>query len=246
MVYDALAPIYDRMMSHVDYLAWVELIDRIVHKYSLRPSPSIVEFGSGTGVLAAMLNRRGFNHIGSDLSFSMCRKARERNVRVVCADARAVPVKQKFNLAIFLYDGINYITSLKEYALLFSQVSQCLVPDGFFLFDITTEANSLSHFSSYLEFEDWGDFAYVRRSYYNKEQIEQHNDITIFRQINERSSAYEKVVERHCQKVFSAATIAEAVPENLFTIQGIWDGFSFRNYRPHSERIHFLLKKRSA
>ena len=246
MVYDALAPIYDRIMSHVEYDAWVELIGRIGDKFLRGKKPSIFELGGGTGVLASLLRQRGYRYMGSDRSFSMCQRAKANGPTTpfACADARALPIKAAFDLIIFLYDGINYLHTLEEYGRLFSETARSLEPGGLFLFDITTEANSLLHFQSYLDFEDWGDYAYVRRSYYNKEKFQQHNDFTIFRRLGADPSHYVKETEQHCQKVLSASVIARAVPSAQFTIEGIWDGFSFRNWRPHSERIHFLLRKR--
>jgi predicted TPR repeat methyltransferase len=246
VVYDALAPIYDRMMSHVDYGEWAGLIVKIAKKYMREKRPSVFELGGGTGVLASLLRQRGVDYLGSDRSFSMCSIAAHRRVPVVCSNALAIPSKKTFDLIVFLYDGINYLQSLDEYSRLFVEAAKNLVPGGLFLFDITTEANSLTHFRSYLEHEDWGDYAYVRRSYYNKERLEQHNDITIYRRITDDPAVYEKHFEGHCQKVFGASSIARSVPSSLFTIEGIWDGFSFRRYRPHSERIHFLLKRAAA
>ena len=245
MVYDALAPIYDRIMSHVEYDEWVRLIERVTGKFLQVQHPSIFELGGGSGVLAELLIRRGFRYFGSDRSFSMCRLAHLRHAPITCADALAIPLKKPFDLVVFLYDGINYLQTLEDYALLFSEAARCLLPGGLFLFDITTEANSLNHFRSYLEFEDWGDYAYVRRSYYNREFLEQRNDITIFRQMTKDSPVYEKKIEHHCQKVFGAETIARTVPKTLFGVEGIWDGFSFRRYHCHSERIHFLLKRQA-
>ncbi len=243
MVYDALAPIYDRIMSHVEYEEWVQLIERIADKFLRKRPLSIFELGGGTGVLASLLMRRGFRYFGSDRSFSMCQIAHRRRTPFACANALAIPFKNKFDLVVFLYDGINYLQTLEEYALLFSETAKCLLPGGVFLFDITTEANSINHFQSYLEFEDWGDYSYIRRSYYNRERVEQCNDITIYRQVAENARLYEKNVEHHCQKVFAAETIARTIPAALFSIEGIWDGFSFRPHHPHSERIHFLLKR---
>jgi SAM-dependent methyltransferase len=243
VVYDSLAPIYDRIMNHVDYEEWARLIDRVLREFAGAQNPSVFELGGGTGVLSSLLIRRGFRYIGSDRSLSMCRVARRRRSPYFCADARSIPLKTKFDLICFLYDGINYLETLEEYALLFTEVAKLLSPGSLFLFDITTEANSLTHFSNYLEYEDWGDYSYVRRSYYDKDAIEQRNDITIYRRVNGDSALYEKKTEHHVQKVFPANAIARKVPGSLFTIEGMWDGFSFLRCGPHSERIHFLLKR---
>jgi SAM-dependent methyltransferase len=245
VVYDALAPIYDRIMSHVEYEEWARLIDRVCGRFLRVQTPFILELGGGTGVLSSILISRGYNYIGSDRCFSMCSVAHRRHSRFLCSDCRAIPFKNNFDLICFLYDGINYLPTLEDYTLLFSEVAKHLSPGSLFLFDITTETNSLNHFSNFLEHEDWGDYAYIRRSYYNKVKMEQCNDITIYRQVANDSPHYEKKIERHCQKVFSADLIARAVPTDLFVIAGMWDGFSFRRCHPHSERIHFLLKRTS-
>jgi SAM-dependent methyltransferase len=246
VVYDALAPIYDRLMSHVEYEEWLLLIERISDRFLEGKKPSVFEFGGGTGILGSMLRKRGWDYFGSDRSFNMCKVAASRAIPFICSDARAIPLKKSFDLFLFLYDGINYLQTPEEYSLLFAEAYKSLLPGGLFLFDITTETNSLNHFKSYLEFEDWGDFSYVRRSYYNKLLQEQHNDFTIYRKINGSSPFYERLIERHCQKVFGAGTISRTIKSSMYTIEGMWDGFSFRNHRPHSERIHFLLKKRSS
>jgi predicted TPR repeat methyltransferase len=243
VVYDALAPIYDRIMNHVEYDEWVALIERVIDRFLGKTSPAIFEIGGGTGVLGQMLLKEGYSYTGSDRCFSMCRCASEKKVRIIAADGLHLPLKTQFDLVLFLYDGINYLQSLDDYTALFNEVSQTLAPGGFFLFDITTEANSLRHFRSYLEFEDWGDYAYVRRSYYRKDLLEQHNDFTIFKQMNGTPVRFQKIIENHTQIVFGASSIAKSVPLSVFSIEGMWDGYSFKNYRPHSERIHFLLKK---
>jgi SAM-dependent methyltransferase len=243
VLYDALSSIYDRMMSHVVYEEWVELIEGVADRYLRSSRPAVFELGGGTGVLGALLRRKGFPYVGSDCSFGMCCQSKRRKALVTCADARALPIKKSFDLIIFLYDGINYLQSLDDYARLFAEAAACLIPGGCFLFDITTETNSFRHFRDYLESEDWGDYAYIRRSYFSRDTRLQHNDITIFKRLADKAPFYQKIVERHCQKVFSANAIAEAVPASLFSILGIWDGFSMKDHRPHSERIHFLLKK---
>jgi len=243
LLYDALSPIYDRMMSHVVYDEWVDLIESVTERYLPSSRPAVFELGGGTGVLGSLLRNKGFRYIGTDLSFGMCRQSKRRKGLVACADARALPVKKSFDLMLFLYDGINYLQTLDDYALLFSQAAECLAPGGCFLFDITTETNSLRHFRDYLESEDWGDYTYIRRSFYRRETRLQHNDITIFRRLADKAPFYQKSVERHTQKVFSAEAIAGAVPQSHFAIRGIWDGFSMKEHRQQSERVHFLLQK---
>jgi len=259
MQYDVLAPIYDRLMFHVEYDEWIALIRRVVSKYCVSRRPDILELGAGTGIVGSALRELGYQYTASDLSPSMCREARSKRGLPVCAaDARYLPFKKQFGLALFLYDGINYLMSLDDYRKLFAAVYEVLLPGGLFLFDITTRANSVKHFEDYLDFEDYGDFSYVRHSWFEYGKSVQHNDFTIHRRIGGESFSdascggaqasgdpclYEKFVETHSQKVFSVSDIERTIPGKRFNVLGIWDGYSFNRYSNKSLRIHFLLEK---
>ncbi|MDR2579042.1 MAG: class I SAM-dependent methyltransferase [Chitinispirillales bacterium] len=244
MQYDVIAPMYDRLMRHVDYGEWIDLIARVIKRFSASDDPEILEIGAGTGVVGGRLGGLGYRYTASDLSFPMCREAHnERNLPICAADARALPFKKQFGLALFLYDGINYLHTQGDYRKLFASVCDILLPGGLFLFDITTRANSVKHFTNYFDYDDYGDFSYARHSYFDDKKSIQHNDFTIYRQSPENPGLYEKHTETHTQKVFSVSEIEKTIPRKRFTVLGIWDGYSFRKFSPRSERIHFLLRK---
>jgi SAM-dependent methyltransferase len=245
VTYSSLAPIYDRIMAHVDYGDWVGLIERILRRYSTVSNPSLLEIGGGTGMLAQHLRRAGYSCLTSDLSFAMCREARARGGIPFCADGRALPVSSTFDLISFLYDGINYLMSEADYAALFREVHRCLETGGLFLFDITTRANSLRYFRDWLSYEDFGDQAYVRHSYFDDTTSEQHNDFTIFQRSQRNPSLFVKTRERHVQWVVSPREIRRWVPKQLYDVLGVWDGYSFGRWSRHSERIHVLLRSRA-
>ncbi|MFP4164722.1 MAG: class I SAM-dependent DNA methyltransferase [Chitinispirillaceae bacterium] len=244
MQYDALAPIYDRVMSHVDYEDWVELIHKVVARFSRFPNPDIVEIGAGTGVLGSRLTDLGYRYFGSDICYPMIREARSKRDLAVCAsDGRHLPFKKQFGVAVFLYDGINYLQNSQDYTTLFQSVYDILLPGGLFLFDITTRENSIRHFTEYLDFEDYGDFSYVRHSYFDEISSIQHNDFTIFKQTQNNPDLYQKFTDNHRQRILSVSAIEKNIPPELFSKVGVWDGYSFKKFTPYSERVHFLLRK---
>ena len=244
MQYEALAPLYDRLMSHVEYEEWADFVVKAAARFGEGRRTEILELGAGTGVVGAMLRGMGYGYIASDVSFCMCQVARAKRGLPACvADARHLPFKKKFGMAIFLYDGINYLMTQDDYRKLFASVFDALAPDGLFLFDITTRENSVRHFMHYLDFEDYGDFSYVRESYFDINKSIQHNDFTIHRRSGRNPDYYEKYTEAHRQKVFSVLEIERMVPKKRFEVLGIWDGYSFRKYTGRSLRVHFLLRK---
>ena len=57
MKYNALAPVYDKVMRHVNYDDWVKLIKKINSTYFLDTIPRIFEIGGGTGTLGKKLRK---------------------------------------------------------------------------------------------------------------------------------------------------------------------------------------------
>lgn len=243
MKYHALAPIYDRIMSHVEYDIWLSYIQKILKKYNSTHASRILELGGGTGILGKTLKNAGYTYYGSDLSFQMSLEANKKGCSFFCADSTSLPLKSTFDLVIFLYDGINYLLSLEEYKKLFDQVISVLSKDGLFLFDITTQTNSVRYFTDYFDHCDYDDYSYMRHSFYNPENNLQINDFTIFKKVKSKAQIFQRFAEHHVQKVFPARSIEQVIPRDLFKIIGIWDGYSYRKYSSRSERIHFLLQR---
>lgn len=243
MIYTHLSTFYDAIMSHVDYQEWADLIKKITVRFFDNRQISIFEIGGGTGTLGKMLLSKKYNYIGSDISFYMVKSAHKKIAHFLCADGLHIPIKKKFDLAIFLYDGINYLPSLNQYKKLFHSVHSILNSNGYFLFDITTETNSLLYFTDYQYFEEFDDSLILRSSYYLPKKRVQCNDFQIFTPINKKNNIYKKYCENHRQRLFTPKQIESCIPETLFSVAAIWDGFSLLKYHKNSERIHFLLKK---
>jgi SAM-dependent methyltransferase len=220
------------------------MIEDLSRKYFPEGGIRAFEIGAGTGILGSRLGNHVKSFLASDLSFAMSLEARKKLGRALTADGRHLPVKGPFEMVFFLYDGINYLPDLRDYTLLFSEVHRVLVENGLFLFDITTETNSVRNFEDFVDYDDLGDATYVRHSYYDRRKKFQHNDFTMFlREPGE--TLFSKYTEMHAQRVFSVAEITRAIPSDLFSVEGIWDEFSFQRYSSRSDRIHFLLKKKS-
>ncbi|MDG5814259.1 class I SAM-dependent methyltransferase [Chitinispirillales bacterium ANBcel5] len=242
--YSTLASIYDKVMCHVQYDLWVNLINKITRRYCTGTDTSIFEIGGGTGVLGRSLKELGYKYYGSDLSFAMCKIAKERrDLPFFCANGTNLPVNKKFDLVIFLYDGINYLHTTNSFLSLYNEVFRILKPKGLFLFDVTTKFNSTNNFIDFLDYEDFGNFSYIRHSYFDKHTSCQYNEFTIYKQKSKNSPLYYRYKEKHTQKVYPIHFLENTIPKKLFNKIGIWDGYSFNRYSSLSERVHFLLQK---
>lgn len=240
MEYDNIANIYERMMSHVEYRLWYRLLKKVISQYCENKNPSIFEIGGGTGTLCKKLKKKNYNITTSDISFNMSCLSKEKLNSPICADAKYLPIKSKFDIAIFLYDGINYLKNRDDYLQTFNEVYNILFNEGLFLFDITTKFNSVNNFLNIVDYEDHEDLTYIRHSYYNKKDSSQHNDFIVF---NKDDNNYKKQYDFHKQFVYDVIDIKSFIPHNKFKIEGIWNDFTTDPYNTTSERIHFLLRK---
>lgn len=91
-----------------------------------------------------ILARRGYEVAGTDLSRPMLhearKKAKEAGLKIPfhCQDVAKLRMRRKFDLAISLYDSLNYV--LEDEALLgaFKSIRRALKPGGLFFFDLNT------------------------------------------------------------------------------------------------------------
>jgi SAM-dependent methyltransferase len=241
--YEFLCEIYDEIMNNgANYDSWFNLVAQICSEKNYGDSAKILELGGGTGILGRKLKDYGFDYHGSDISFDMAKAAKRKNLDFVCADSQNIPFKNNFDLVIFLFDGINYIFDLDGFIKTFQQVNFVLKNGGCFLFDITTETNSLANFLNYREAFAGDNYAYIRESYYDGANREQHNDFDIF--IEKKDDTYIRKTEKHCQKVHCVESVKNSIPKEIFEIEGIWGNFNREKYSKASNRVHFLLRKR--
>ncbi len=242
--YQSLACIYDRIMRHVDYAGWSAHIENINRRFGACRDPRILELGCGTGLLGSHLVAKQYRYLGSDLSLSMCQVAKSRGVPIVCVDALNPAFIGEFDVILFLYDGINYLQSLDEYQRMFAKIYAILKPGAVFIFDVTTAVNSQKNFDDFLDYEDYGDFYYIRHSYFRKPDATQHNEFSIFKKI-ENTNTYERFDEHHIQHVFDIRHIESTLDPALFEVLGVFDGYTMKPCNSNSERVHFVVRKKN-
>jgi hypothetical protein len=116
-------------------------------------------------------------------------------------------------------------------------VNRVLNKDGLFIFDIITDLLCKTHYKNYEEQENWGDFGYIRHSFYDESNHVQHNDFRI-------SIGKDVFYEGHIQNVFSESQISKFLNQNGFEILAQLDDFTFHHSDDESERVHYVCIKK--
>jgi|SRR5690606_5296838 len=240
--YRTIAPYYDWIMAHVDYDAWGRYLSRLWKKFGADPE-SILELGAGTCPFAVRsVYPPGARVVYSDLSPFMLSRAPDVSPDSrVAANALALPFKSHFSLCLMVYDAINYLMDEDDIVLCLREVLRVLAPGGLFIFDITTDSNSRKHFHQAVDFGELEGCTYFRESSYDQDSRLQSNDFIFF--VEGSDGCWRKIKESHQQRIYKVDRIAVLARKAGFRVEGLFEGFTMREGREASERVHFVLRK---
>ena len=102
----------------------------------------LLDLACGTGVAAVAFARLGYEVVGVDRSEAMLERARARAeqlpMTLLCQDMRELALSQTVDLAVCLYDSLNYLLVEDDLRRTFQRVAASLNSGGLFLFDMNT------------------------------------------------------------------------------------------------------------
>lgn len=237
--YSRLAFYYDKVMDHVDYKRWARFIKTILSHYRQNPK-NIVELACGTGAIFKYLKSDKWTLFGGDRSFNMVSKGKEKEYKMCyyfCSDFCSIPVKKEcFDVALILYDSVNYIIDDVNINRMFTEVSNLLKYNGLFIFDVVTPYICQTAFRDYTEQNFWGHAGYTRKSWYVGHESTQYNEFEIY--VN--NQIYK---EKHQQKIRYLEEWNDFIDKSPLQLLAAYHNFSLRKVRPKTERIHFVCRK---
>lgn len=242
--YEAIAPIYDRIMAHVEYDKWAAFIAGILREEADWP-PRVLELACGTGMMAEKLAGFGLQVTGYDRSPAMIEQAQKRKTgdRLIfrTGDFASFPQDEKFDAAICLYDSINYLMEYSDVVEFMSRTGSVLNPRGVFIFDICTRYNSYTNFRGFVDEGEIGSHYYFRHSNYNPKTHIHTNDFLLY----DRSDTTVQYREHHEQFIYSVKQMQSAIKAAGLKLEMKFDDIYPVPARMRSLRIHFLCRKGS-
>ncbi len=234
-------------MAHVDYAGWARHLRRLWRSVRGRgTSPSrVLEIAAGTCRLASPPLFPGAFAVHSDLSPAMLAEAARRNgnppSRAAC-DARALPFRpESFDLALMVYDSLNYLLRAEDVRRAMDEAFRALAPGGVFLFDVTTATCSRRWFADTLDFQETDAGAVVRHSRYDAGTRLQLNLFTFFALAPD--GRYIRAEEVHRQRVWPAAFLKKTAREAGFSVRACLADFTLEPGTDRHERLHFVLQR---
>lgn len=246
--YSVLAEIYDDVMSDVDYETWADYIDEIIlthHPEAFR----LLELACGTGTVALTLEELDHYDItATDRSDSMISVAKKKgidrssSIRFRVMDFLNPDLNGPFDVIYMTFDSLNYLREEEQILQLHKNARNLMAPDGLFIYDFTTPANSRKaiHYLNHENRTLTSGFQYNRLSNYDSRARIHTNEFRI-KKMN-RCNQPDIYREVHRQKIYTLNEIATLVEKSNFTLLEAYNSFTLDRATEKSLRVTMVLQ----
>jgi SAM-dependent methyltransferase len=198
------------------------------------------------------LDRRGYDMTGIDLSYDMLMIAKDRayesgrsdNILYLCQNMTEFELYGTVDACVCTLDGLNYLTSERELESTFSLVHNYLIPDGLFIFDMSTKYKFENIYASnsylYEGRADVGEYFCAWQNFYdNKSRICEFALTTFIKNAN---GSYRRADEVQYQRMYEAELVKELLEKCGLETLAVCGGFDFSPLSETDERMFFVAR----
>lgn len=247
MIYDLLAPFYDKINSDINYSSWADFLESVVERYGTRTPEIWLDLGCGTGKMTLELARRGRDMTGIDYSPEMLNVAREiaeeeglTNILWLCQDIRNFELYGTVDVCISCLDTINHLTTPNDLDECLYLVHNYLAPEGLFIFDINGKYKFENIYAdnSYVMEEDGA--MCIWQNYYNPSTKKCNFYISLFEERDD--GLYERYDEEQIERMYTLRSIKNHLKVNGLEYIGAFSNYNFDVATDDDERIYVVAK----
>ena len=249
MIYDLLAPFYDKVNSHVDYTAWADFIEKIIEReYKMGRPELVLDLASGTGRMTIELAGRGYDMTGVDFSVEMLDRARtaaeeaglSEKILWLSQNICEFELYGTVDVTVSCLDVLNHLTTKASLEKCLDLVHNYLIPDGLFIFDINSKARFENGFAdkSYVMEEDGA--VCIWQNFYNEKSGICDFYITLFSE-NE-DGTYERYDEEQSERMYTLRSMKSSLKKCGFEFVGAYSDFNFNTATDADERIYIVAR----
>lgn len=249
MIYELLAPIYDKVNQDIDYKLWADFIERIFEREYRDGRPELVlDLGCGTGKMTLELAGRGYDMTGVDCSPEMLNIARAEAEKAglsdeilwLCQDMSEFELYGTVDAVVSCLDCINHITDKNELKKCFLLTHNYLIPDGLFIFDINGKGKFENVYSDNSFVIEENDSFCVWQNYYNRKNGLCDFYITLFKE--EKDGRYERYDDVQSERMYTMRRIKNLLSETGFELIGAYSDYDFNAASDGDDRIYIVSR----
>ena len=249
MIYDILAPIYDKVNADVDYSAWADFIEKIIEREYGDGAPELIlDLGSGTGRMTIELASRGYDMTGVDLSPEMLDVARREaeeaglgdKILWLCQDMTEFELYGTVDVTVSCLDSINHLCSPADLDKCLALVHNYLIPDGLFIFDVNGKYKFENVYGdTTYAMEEEGSVCVWQNSYNPRTRICDFY-ITLFKE--EEDGRYARYDDTQRERMYTLRAMKKHLENAGFEYVGAYSDYAFTPAYDSDERIYVVAR----
>lgn len=249
MIYDLLAPIYDKINAEISYSDWADFIEEIIKREYRGARPELVlDLACGTGRMTVELARRGYDMTGIDYSPEMLNIARDTadeagvgdKILWLCQDMCEMELYGTVDVAVCCLDSLNHLTEKADLSRTLALVHNYLNPDGLFIFDINGRYKFENIYGSETYcMEEMGRFCVWQNDYNEKTGLCDFY-ITLFCEGDD--GRYDRFEDVQSERMYTLRGMKSSLCRAGFEFIGAYSGFDFSEGTDESERIYIAAR----
>lgn len=256
--YQAIARVYDRLNSEIDYAAWADFMERCFDRFLPARPELVLDLACGTGSMAIALASRGYDMIGVDGSAEMLSEAYGRaseqgGILFLQQDMRSFELYGTVGAVVCCLDSLNYLLSAEDLDRCFACVHNYLDPNGLFLFDMNTPykfshvyANNAYVLEDELVWDEGTDTEERAAIYcgwqntYRPETGICDFDLSLFEELPD--GRYRRADEHQQERCYTLDEIKNTLQKNNLEFLGVWSDYDFSSPTDTTERWYFAAR----
>ena len=259
MAYETLASIYDALMDDINYEQWASYIHAQLQKQAC-PGNRLLDLGCGTGSITIPLARKGYTITAVDLSAEMLAQAKAKTDALcqageeLCIDWQQQDITALelydaednfllFDSVIATFDTFNYILEPEALQFLLQDLADHMNDNGLLIFDIQTPYKLREYLGDNIYTLHRDDVEYMWENHFDEEEQLCQMDITFF--LRQENGLYQKVTERHTERVYEPELLELWLNLSGFDVLGIYQELSELPLEPDSHRAVFVARRRA-
>ena len=243
--YNALAASYDGLMADAAYRKRADYLVRCFEKSAI-PVKTVLDLACGTGTIACLLARRGYEVIATDGSPEMLTEAMRKAEELenppffLHQSMPRLRLTEQVDAVVSTIDSLNYLTREKDLRETFCRVHRWLKDGGQFIFDVNSPCKFRSMDARMYTDETEESYCVWRTFFSEKTKICTYQ-VDLFRM--REDGAWERDYEEHRERAWSEEELRGFLADAGFAEVKLTGDLTRRAPRADEERWIFHCRK---